>query len=534
MLQVKSLFSLDNNRNVVPLQKASKMPSEAFKQMVEQMPINVMTCDITTFRITYANKSSVDTLRGLEHLIPVKADDLVGTCIDVFHKNPAHQRRILSDPKNLPYNAKIKLADETLDLLVTPLTDSRGRYISAMLTWTIITEKVKADADAARLLQMVNQMPINVMTCDPKDFTINYINDTSITTLRSIEHMLPVKADKLLGQCIDIFHKNPSHQRRLLSDPNNLPHKANIKLGEETLSLNVFPMRTKEGEYLGPMLTWAVVTQQISLAKSVQTVMGSVASAATKMEATASTMASAAEQASRQATAVASASEEASTNVQTVAAASEELASSISEINRQVVESTKIAQNAAEQASHTNDTVKGLATAAQKIGEVVNLINEIASQTHLLALNATIEAARAGESGKGFAVVAAEVKTLANQTAKATEEIASQIGAIQTATSESVVAIENITKTIAEISQISTVIASAVEEQGAATQEISRSVQQAAQGTQEVSSNIAGVTSASAETGKAAQSVLEVAGDLSKQSEMLRTEVEKFLKMIGA
>ena len=259
-----------------------------------------------------------------------------------------------------------------------------------------------------------------------------------------------------------------------------------------------------------------------------------VASAATEMQSSAQTLSTTAEQASRQATAVAAAAEQASSNVQTVATAGEELSSSISEIGRQVSQSTTIAGKAVDEAKRTDAKVQGLSEAAQRIGDVVKLITDIAAQTNLLALNATIEAARAGEAGKGFAVVAAEVKNLANQTAKATEEIGAQIGAIQGATKESVDAIQAIGRTITEVSEIATTIASAVEEQGAATQEIARNVQEAARGTQEVSANVGGVTQSSRETGSAATQVLGAAGELSKQAETLRREVDQFLSSVRA
>jgi methyl-accepting chemotaxis protein len=266
----------------------------------------------------------------------------------------------------------------------------------------------------------------------------------------------------------------------------------------------------------------------------VTVVLKAVSSATTEMQATASSMTSTAEETARQATAVANASEEASTNVATVSVATEELTASIQEISRQVQQSAAVAGRAVADADRTNVQVKGLADAAQKIGEVVGLINDIASQTNLLALNATIEAARAGEAGKGFAVVASEVKSLANQTAKATEEIGSQIGGIQQATGEAVSAIQSIAATIREINDIATAIASAVEEQGAATQEISRNVQQASAGTQEVSSNISGVSEAAAATGAAADQVNSAATELSRQSETLRGQVETFLGSIKA
>ena len=259
-----------------------------------------------------------------------------------------------------------------------------------------------------------------------------------------------------------------------------------------------------------------------------------VGSGATQMRETATGMAETAGQTSQQATTVAAASEEASRNVQTVAAATEELSASIAEISRRVTESATTARRAVGEAERTNATVQSLAEAAQKIGEVVQLINDIASQTNLLALNATIEAARAGEAGKGFAVVASEVKSLANQTAKATEEIAAQINGIQQASGTAVDAIQSIGKIIAEIDEISTGIAAAVEEQGAATGEIARNVQEAAAGTSEVSTNIAGVNAAAGETGRAAGEVLTSAGELNHQADNLKVEVEKFLAEVRA
>ena len=260
----------------------------------------------------------------------------------------------------------------------------------------------------------------------------------------------------------------------------------------------------------------------------------SVAAAASEMQASSSAMNATANEATRKSAAVAAASEEASANVQTVAAAAEELSSSISEISRQVTHASQVARTAVEEAEQTNAKIQGLADAANKIGEVVALITDIADQTNLLALNATIEAARAGDAGKGFAVVASEVKNLANQTAKATDEIGTQITGIQEATREAVQAIAEITRTISEIDEVASGIASAVEEQGAATQEIARNVEQAAAGTQEVSSNISGVSQAANDTGTAAKQIQTVASDLSQESEKLRAEVDKFLANVRA
>jgi len=265
---------------------------------------------------------------------------------------------------------------------------------------------------------------------------------------------------------------------------------------------------------------------------SVGSVVETVSAAADEMQTTAQSVLVTAEQTSKQSTNVAAAAEEASTNVQTVASAAEELSSSISEISRQVSQSTQIAGAAVAEVEEANEKVQGLAEAAKKIGEVVALITDIADQTNLLALNATIEAARAGEAGKGFAVVASEVKNLANATAKATEEISAQIGGIQRATEDAVQGIDSIGGIINQINEISSAIAAAVEEQGAATQEIARNVEQAAQGTTEVSSSISQVTQAAGETGSSATKILDAAVEMSRQSGTLQGEVEKFLGVI--
>jgi methyl-accepting chemotaxis protein len=252
------------------------------------------------------------------------------------------------------------------------------------------------------------------------------------------------------------------------------------------------------------------------------------------MRTTSDGMSATAERTNSQVKSVASASDEASSNVQTVAAASEELSASIAEISRQVSHAATIAGRAVDETKQTDGTVQGLAEAATRIGEVVKMINDIAGQTNLLALNATIEAARAGEAGKGFAVVASEVKSLANQTAKATEDISAQINAIQNVTKDAVDAIKRIGGTIGEVSSVATSIASAVEEQGAATQEITRNTQQAAQRTKDVSGHIEGVTSGANATGQAAQGVKSAAEALGRQGEQLRAQVDDFLRKIRA
>ena len=235
--------------------------------MVQDLPVGVMFCDINDdFRITYANKFTVETLRSIEHLLPCRASEIVGQSVDIFHKNPSHQRQLLSDPRNLPHHAMIELGGEYLDLNVSALYNSKGSYIGPVLSWSLATARVVKEKEADQLIRMVDEMPINVMLADPNTRELTFVNKTSIETLRPLQSLLPVPVDQLKGQCIDIFHKNPSHQAAILADPTRLPWNSKISLGDETLALRVSAIYDKDGSYVTPLLTWDVVTDQVKMA----------------------------------------------------------------------------------------------------------------------------------------------------------------------------------------------------------------------------------------------------------------------------
>ena len=393
-----------------------------------------------------------------------------------------------------------------------------------------LTQIQGAARDAQRLQTMVENMPINVMLCDPEDFVINYANKTSVETLRDLEMYLPITADEVVGSCIDIFHKHPEHQRALLSDPANLPHHARFKLGEEMLDLNASAIVDAGGNYIGPMVTWSVVTAQDAIAEEVRSVTGIVADATQNLMEIAKDMTVKSEEGSGRSIAVVDEATETKNRVGNVAAATEELSSSVESISAQVTHSSAIAEKAVEKAHEVNRGITSLAEAAERIGAVVQLIDDISEQTNLLALNATIEAARAGDAGKGFAVVAAEVKSLANQTGKATEDIGDQISAIQSEIGEAVRSIGEISEVIDTINNVSSEVKISVEQQSDATREISGNIQEASLAMDRVVENVSLVTQSGITTIAGAFDVLWNTEDIIEPSRSLRENVESFVK----
>ncbi|MCO6418620.1 methyl-accepting chemotaxis protein [Siccirubricoccus sp. KC 17139] len=382
--------------------------------------------------------------------------------------------------------------------------------------------------------QMLEQLPIALMTADPKqDFRIGYLNPHARQLLGQVEGALAVPAAEVVGQGLEALGPEVARQREKLAEPDGLPQRSRIALGEEVLDVTATAIRDADGSYASAMLVWTPVTGQVRMATKFEADIGgvveAVAAAAAQVHQAAEAMSAAAMTSGQEADSVAAAGTRAGSDVQAVAASAEELAASVAEITRQVADGAQVARAAAEEAQATDATVQGLAQAAQRIGDVVRLIGDIAGQTNRLALNATIEAARAGEAGKGFAVVASEVKALAGQTAKATEEISQQIGAIQGATGAAVTALRSIGATIERMNEVTNAIAAAVEEQGSATREIARSAAQVAEGTTAVVKSIQDVQRASVETGEAAASLLGAADGLSNHAGTLRTRSGEFL-----
>jgi methyl-accepting chemotaxis protein len=340
--------------------------------------------------------------------------------------------------------------------------------------------------------------------------------------------LLPCAAEELVGRSIDILHKNPEMQRKIIGNPSNLPHNAVIQLGPEYLDLLISPIYDNSNNYMGPMVTWEVITNKVTLVKDLTDTANNLNNSAEELVNVSSTLSAGAEETSSQANTVSTASEEVNAGVQTVATNMEEMVASIKDITRSTNSSSSMSNEAMKLAQKANSIINQLGESSLDIGNVIKVISSIAQQTNLLALNATIEAARAGDAGRGFAVVANEVKELAKQTATATSEITAKIETIQGDSKSAVNAIGDITKSIEELNGIANNVAASIEEQAASTNEVTRVVSEAATGVRQINENISQVSEAAEHTGQGANKAKDAAGGLKTMAIKLNDLVTKF------
>ncbi len=497
-----------------------------YGNIVDNIPTNVMVAD-RNLKLVYMNKASRRTFETVPHLLPCAPSEMIGKSIDIFHKNPAHQRNLLSNPANLPHRTNINLGDQVLDLNVEALKDEDGNYVGALVSWDVVTEKLKMEAETAKMLSILENTPTNIMVCDT-DLNLTYINPTSMENLSKLRQYLPCAVEDLVGINIDKFHKNPSHQRKILADPKNLPLRSKIQVGPETLDLLVSAIKDHKGDYVGPMATWSIITDKIEVFNSVNEYSENLNSSSKNLKELSQSMAGNSEETTAQATSVSTASEQVSSNISTVATAMEEMTSTVKEISKNTHDASSTADSAAKEAQEANEIISQLGVSSNEIGQVTKMISSIAQQTNLLALNATIEAARAGEAGKGFAVVATEVKELAKETAKATEEITQKIDGIRENSTKAVQAVEKVLNIINKINDMTNTVASAVEEQSATVNDVARNVSEASTGSNDIAKSIVDVASAAKNTSIGATDTQKSAEDLSEIAEKLQALVKKF------
>jgi len=502
--------------------------------LVESAPINIMYCN-TDLVIQYANPQSIETLEKLEKHLPIAVRDVVGANIDIFHKSPSHQRRLLSNEKNLPIHSVIVLGPEKLDLLITAMHDETGKFSGAMVTWSVITEKLvleKKVEDAALLLAALSKSQATI------EFGMDgIVASANENFLKTLGYSLLEIQGKHHSMFCSPKYTSSNEYREFWSKLNRGEFEMGqfmrvAKDGREVwIQASYNPVFDGNGKVCKVVKYAVEVTKAVAEKKNLVATLtetsAQLGAAAEELSATATQMSKNSSDTSEQSTSAAAASEEVSKGVQTVATNTEEMVASIKEIARSSSDAASMSKEAMQRASDTNAMINQLGASSQEIGNVIKVISSIAQQTNLLALNATIEAARAGEAGKGFAVVANEVKELAKQTAKATEEITTKIGAIQGDSKNAVGAIGAIAEVIEKLNGISVSIAAAVEEQTATTNEVSRVVQESSKGVESISSTVKAVASAANQSSEGAAQTLTAAESLSNLATKLADLVKR-------
>ena len=535
------------NASYNPIFDASGKVSKVVKLAVDISKQKLQDCELAALRKSQAviefnlDGTVITANDNFQKALSYSLDDIKGKhhsmfCDPVYTASPEY-RSFWADLARGEFQAGVykRLTRQGKEIYIqasyNPIFDLNNKPYKVVKYATDITkqtlEKMAQDATVGRIQSMMDNIPINVMMAD-KDGTILYINPKSKQTLKTIEKDLPIPVEKILNHSFDVFHKNPAHQRKLVGDDRNLPHEAKIKLGQNTLSLLATAVYDNNRNYLGPMVTWEVVTDRLLLVQNVTEASRQLAAASAELNATATQLSGNAERSTSVANSTASASEEVSQGVRTVATNTEEMSASIKEIARNAAEASTTSATTLKQAQATNLTITALGQSSQEIGNVIKVISSIAQQTNLLALNATIEAARAGDAGRGFAVVANEVKELAKQTAKATEDITSKITGIQKESTGAVDAVAAIGHTIEKLNGIAGAIAASVEEQAATTNEVSRVVQESAKGVLNITDNVKIVSQSASETLIGANQVLSAAKSLSD----LATRLDELVKKI--
>jgi methyl-accepting chemotaxis protein len=540
-------------------------------------------------RVVLASEAAQTAVAGLGYAVGA----LDGLELAALHGHPAGFREALRDSGRLPYEQKVRSAGLVYKCTVCALTDADGTLTGYAVAWENQTKRQRIEVELGRALSMIESCPTHIICGDP-DLSMQYVNPAGRVSLEALAPVLPFRAAAITGMTMTVFFPDPARASRLLADPGNLPYRERVTFGPETLDLLVSATYDHQHNYIGPMLTWDVVTGTLQAEQTIASAMereqrdatelrarvdeilrvvhaaaegdltrhvaasgsgaigqlgadlgrfftdlrqslgeiaghaDTLAAAAEELAAVNRTVSAGAASTNAEAQVVHSASEEVARNVQTVAVGTQEMGASIREIAKNAGDAAKVAGEAVQVAERTTGTMARLGGSSQEIGKVLKLITSVAQQTNLLALNATIEAARAGEAGKGFAVVAKEVKELAKETARATEEIGQRIEAIQADTAGAQAAIREIDGIVRRIHDIQTVIAGAVEEQTATTNEMGRNVTGAARAAGEIKDTIGRVARATRATSESTGNSERATAELAALAADLRRLVGRF------